>query len=127
MKPIPGSWTSRASRVDSSSRMASATRSGLLALTWLGAGRSNRSRGGRHSLHNEGFDDVADLDVVVLLEADAAFEPRLDLGHVVLEASQRADLAFVNDHVVAEQARLRVARTGDAPLRDHAAGDGAEL
>ena len=30
-------------------------------------------------LHDEGFDDVADLDVVVLLEADAALEPGLDL------------------------------------------------
>ena len=45
-----------------------------------------------------------------LLEADAALEPGLDLRDVVLEAAQRADLAFVDHDVVAEQPRLRVAR-----------------
>mgnify|MGYP003694146141 CR=1 FL=1 len=44
-----------------------------------------------------------------------------------LEAAQRSDLAFVDDDVVAQQARLRVAGAGDASFGDHAAGDGAEL
>ena len=78
-------------------------------------------------LDDERFDDVADLDVVEPLEADAAFEARLHLGHVVLEAAQRADLAFVDDDVVAEQPRLRVAGAGDAAVGDHAAGNRAEL
>src|SRR6185436_7194473 len=74
---------------------------------------SNRRR---HPLDDEGLDDVADLDVVELLEADAALEARLDLGHVVLEAAERADLPLVDDLAVAQQARLRVARPDDAPL-----------
>src|SRR3954462_10018372 len=59
-----------------------------------------------HSLDHKHFDDVADLEVVVSVEADAAFEAGLDLRHVVLEAAERTDLAFVNDDVVAKQARL---------------------
>src|SRR5688572_11941419 len=50
-----------------------------------------------HALHREDFDDVADLDVVVIRQADAAFEARLHLADVVLEAAQRPDLAFVHD------------------------------
>ena len=37
-------------------------------------------------------------------------KPGLHLGHVVLEAAQRRDLALADDDVVAQQARLRVAR-----------------
>ena len=72
--------------------------------------------GGRDALDDERLDDVADLDVVVPLEADAALEAGLHLGHVVLEAPQRADLALVDDDVVAEQARLRVAGARDAAV-----------
>src|SRR3954471_4684850 len=79
------------------------------------------------ALHGEHLDDVADLQIVVALEADAALEARLDLGHVVLEAAQRAQLALVDHHVVAQQARLRLARALDDAVGDHAAGDGAEL
>ena len=69
-----------------------------------------------HALHREHLDDVADLDVVVPLEADAALEPGLHLGHVVLEPAERSDLAFVDDDVVAQQPGLRIAGAGDAPL-----------
>ena len=54
-------------------------------------------------------------------------KPGLHLGHVVLEAAQRSDLAFVDHDVVAQQPRLRVAGARDAPFGDHAAGDRAEL
>ena len=37
---------------------------------------SGRSNSRRDALDDEGLDDVADLDVVVLLEADAALEAR---------------------------------------------------
>src|SRR5690348_4425161 len=47
------------------------------------------SNGSRDPFDHEGFDHIADLDVVVLLEADAALEPGLDLRHVVLEAPER--------------------------------------
>ena len=68
-----------------------------------------RLRGDRDPLHREHLDQVADLDVVELVEADAALEAGLDFADIVLEAAQRADLAFVDDDVVAQQARLGVA------------------
>src|SRR5207248_1815923 len=80
-----------------------------------------------YALHREHLDHVADLQVVVLVEADAALEAGLHLAHVVLEAAQRADLSLVDHDVVAQQARLRVAGARDAPFGDHAAGDRAEL
>src|SRR5262249_16327091 len=75
----------------------------------------------------EHLDHVADLDVVEFFEADAALEARLHLADVVLEAAERSDLAFVDDDVVAHEARLRVAGARDAALGDHAARDRAEL
>src|SRR5215208_5706221 len=54
------------------------------------------------ALHRKDFDHVADLQVVVILQADAALEAGLDLAHVVLEAPQRADLAFEHHHVVTQ-------------------------
>src|SRR2546428_7470366 len=85
------------------------------------------SRNNRDPLHHEHFDEIADLEVVEPLEADAALESGLDLANIVLEAAQRPDLAFVDDDVVAKQPRVRIARASDAPLADHAAGDGAVL
>src|SRR5438132_7918880 len=82
---------------------------------------------GGDALHDERLDDVADFHVVVLLEADAALEAGLHLGHIVLETAQRADPAFVNDDVVAEKPRLGVARARDSSFHDHAARNRAEL
>src|SRR5215475_4920304 len=79
------------------------------------------------ALHYEDFDHVADLDVVEPFEADAALESRLDLARIVLEPAERSDLAFVDDDVVTQQPRLRLARAGDAAFRHHTAGDGAVL
>src|SRR5512143_1800981 len=59
--------------------------------------------------HVERLDRVADLDVVVSLEADAAFVPLLHLADVVLEALQRRNPAGEEHDAVAEQAHLVVA------------------
>src|SRR5258705_3013618 len=116
---MPGSCTSRARSRASSLRIWSATRSGRDPWDML--------RDDRDSLLHEHLDEVADLDVVEPLEADAALEPGLDLADIVFEAAERSDLAFVHKDVVAEQARLRLAAARDAALGDQAAGDGAVL
>src|SRR6478752_5131666 len=76
------------------------------------------------------LDLVADLDVVVLAEADARLEVRADLGDVVLEATQRLDgQAIGEDDAVADDAGLRIARDragADDDTRDVAELRGAE-
>src|SRR6185503_13385819 len=124
-KPIPGSCTSRASIVARSWRIWSATRSGRDPCDIRRRQPCSSRR--QHSLHAEDLDHVADLQVVVLLEADAALEAALHLADVVLEAAQRSDLAGEDDDVVAQQARLRLAGAGDAALGHHAAGNRPEL
>src|ERR1700733_1360819 len=64
---------------------------------------------GCHFFDLVGLDDVADLDVVVVLEADAALVPGGDLTRIFLEATQRRELADVDLHRVADQSHLRVA------------------
>src|SRR5690554_4534201 len=57
------------------------------------------------------LDLVTDLKVVELPETDTGLEVGLDLGDVVLEATQRVDGEVVaDDHTVADHARLGVAR-----------------
>src|SRR5207247_5792835 len=80
-----------------------------------------------HAFHGEDFDHVPDFQVVELIEADTALEACLDLAHIVFEAAQRADLAGVDDDVVAEQACLRISGARDAAFGHHGAADGAEL
>src|SRR5690606_37227366 len=76
--------------------------------------------------HLDGLDLVADPDVVVLAQADAGLEGRLDLGDVVLEATQRLDRQAVGEHdAVADDASLRVA--GDDTAAHVNTGDVAEL
>src|SRR3954451_20268855 len=53
-------------------------------------------------LHAIAFDDVAGAHVAVVLERHAAFLAGGDLLHLVLEAFQRRQLAFVHDDVVAD-------------------------
>src|SRR5688572_9690116 len=72
----------------------------------IGAMRSHALHRYGDSLHREHFDDVANLEVVVIRKADAAFEARLHLADVVLEAAERRNLAFVDDDVVTQQTRL---------------------
>src|SRR5215470_17897707 len=81
---------------------------------------TSRDRAG-DLLHLEAFDDVADLDVVVILEGHAALVAFLDLAHLVLEALERLQAAFVDDHVVAQQAHSRAAL--HRALGHHAARD----
>src|SRR6266849_10545332 len=68
----------------------------------------------QNPFHGEDFDHVPDLQVVEFVEADTALEAGLDLAHIILEAAERADLAGVDDDVVAEQACLRIAGARDA-------------
>src|SRR6266581_146779 len=71
------------------------------------------------------LDDVALLDLVVIGESHAAFLSGLDFAHLVLEALQRRELAFVDHHVVAHEPHLGAAP--HQPLGDAAAGHLADL
>lgn len=75
--------------------------------------------------HFEGFDNIADLDVVEVFEADAALVALEDFADVVLEAAERGNLAVVHNHAVAEQTDAGV--TGELAVDDMAARDGADL
>src|SRR5438094_376141 len=54
-----------------------------------------------HFFSHERFNLIADFHVVKVLYADAAFVAARDFGSIFLEASERRDLAFENDDVVA--------------------------
>src|SRR5262245_3115469 len=145
MNPMPGSCTSPRVRISLSSwRIWSPTRSGLYPCatgiqnakfkmqTMHAAGESaftfcilnfELRRSDLHSLHREHFNDIAHLDVVEALEADAAFKAGFDLADVVFEAAQRGNLPFEDDHVVAQKPGRGFARPRDPSLRDHAAGN----
>src|SRR4029434_9774172 len=69
------------------------------------------------SLHDQHFNDIADVDVGELLKSDAALEARFDLAHIILEAAQRTYLALVDHDVVAKQAGLCVAAARDRKSR----------
>src|SRR3954452_13171495 len=64
---------------------------------------------------------VALLDVLEVAQDDPAFEARRDLPHVLVEASQRCDLAVVDDRAVAHEPGPRAAR--DLAVGDVGAGD----
>src|SRR5690606_21278665 len=49
-------------------------------------------------LHLVRLDDVADLDVVVVTEADTALESFADLGDVILDPAQRRDVEVLGHH-----------------------------
>src|SRR5690349_829655 len=91
--------------------------------------RRRRSAGGRlerarHLLGAIALDDVADLEVVEVLDADAALESFAHLTHVLLEATERRNGAVVNLHAIADDARAAL------PVDDSAAhgtaSDGAD-
>ena len=75
-------------------------------------------------LHNEAFKNVAFLNVVELLDRHTAFVTGRDLLDRVLEALQGAELALMDDDIVAQNADRRVAR--DLAVLDVAARDGAD-
>src|SRR6185369_6886285 len=65
---------------------------------------------GGELLDLERLDDIAGLDVVVILQADTAFVTAGNFLLIVLEAAQRGHLPFVDHYVVAQQAYLGVAQ-----------------
>src|ERR1051326_7455913 len=72
-----------------------------------------------------GFDDVADLDVVEVLQADSALESRLDFPDVVLETSQGGDGPVVNHDPVPDQ--VYFVSPGDLPLLNVGSADRTQL
>src|SRR5260370_14867147 len=97
-------------------------RRGLAAyrLRWL-----RRGELAQYGFHLEVLDHVIGLDVVEVLESDAAFVTGLDLARVVLEALERTDFAVPPDPPVAHQARPRTAL--NLAVRDHRAADRGPL
>src|SRR6266581_1280556 len=71
-----------------------------------------------HHLDTVAFDDVALAHVLEVLERHAAFLAGADFARVVLEALELRQLAFVDHHVVADEAHLR-------PALDRAVGHAA--
>src|SRR5206468_10008683 len=54
-----------------------------------------------HSLDHAALDLIADLDVVEVLEANAALKTFANFRGVILEAPQRSNISFPGDHAVA--------------------------
>src|SRR5262245_48148342 len=120
-----GSLTSSARNVATSSRMASATRSarrfsaGMIAVS--GAGRA-QSPG--YLFGSIAFEDIANFDVVEVLDADAALETIAHLANVVLEAPERCDAAIEDLDAITNHAQP--ALTIDDTTSHETAGDGAD-
>src|SRR5512133_1755069 len=74
--------------------------------------------------HLVGFDLVAFLDVLEVVQADAALVAGRDRAGVILEAAQGSDPPVVDDHAVADQAGLGPA--GDLTRGDVRPGDHAD-
>src|SRR5512139_1689445 len=72
----------------------------------------------------ERLDHVADLEIIVVLEAYAALEAGLDFADVVLEPAQRADAALEDLDAVADESDPVVAR--DRPVLHEASADVAD-
>src|SRR5210317_1763072 len=71
------------------------------------------------------FDDIAGLDVIVILEANTTFVVVIDFLDIILEAPQRRKLAGPDNDIVAQQAGVSISQdlTGD----NIATGNGANL
>ena len=48
------------------------------------------------------FDLIANLDIIIVLDANTAFEALLDFTGIVLKATQGFQFPFVNHHVVTQ-------------------------
>ncbi len=57
-------------------------------------------------LHDEGLENIADLDIIELFKSDTAFVALCHFLGVVLEALERGDLILENDHAVTKDADL---------------------
>src|SRR5581483_11572939 len=60
----------------------------------------------------EGLNHIAGFDVAVIRDRDTALHAVGDLFGIVLEAAQRSDLAFEDDHVISQQANFGVPLDG---------------
>src|SRR3954451_19269079 len=75
--------------------------------------------------HPERLDPVAHLEVVEVLDADAALEPLAHLADIVLEALEAGEGAGVHGDAIPDDPGLGRALDDAVPHR--AAGDGAHL
>src|SRR5262249_56320944 len=80
---------------------------------------------GQYFFGNEGFDGVADLHVVEVLNTDTAFVAAGDFGSIFFESLQRCNLAFEDHDVIAQEADFGIAC--NLPIRNVTAGDSAHL
>src|SRR5690606_22603709 len=87
--------------------------------------KAGRLKLARHFLNLEAFDEIPDLDVVVIFERHTAFHTGANLSHLILEAFKGRERAFVNDDVIAQQTYLRAAL--DVAFGDQTAGNLADL
>lgn len=71
-----------------------------------GTRKTRRLQRPRHFNNFKNFQLVAFLDVVEVLQRQAAFEAGFDLAHIVLETLQRIEFTFMDDDVVAQQPKL---------------------
>src|SRR5512143_1943953 len=120
-----GSLASSARNVATSSRMASATRSARRFSFAIADSACRRGlERARDFLGAIALDDVADLDVVEVLDANAALEAFAHLAHVVLKALERGNRAVEHLHAVADDTDTALPVDHAAPHR--AAGDRAD-
>src|SRR2546430_8052057 len=81
-------------------------------------------------LNDVALDDVADQDIVLVVEHDAALETDGDFTSVVLHAPERSDLAVVDRGASAKKSRLRAAAykaVDHARARDRGLAGGEDL
>src|SRR6202030_1235112 len=78
-----------------------------------------------NSLGGKRLDHVADFNVTVIGDRNAALHAVGDLAGIILEAPQRSYLAFEHLYVVAQQAHFGVAL--DQAIADAATGHGPNL
>src|SRR5512142_1440359 len=121
MNPYAGSLYSRTSSSPTSSLISDATRS---VRNDMVPGPPLCQRAGRLD-DAIGLDDVANLDVVEVLEPDAALKAGLDVPDVVLEPLERCQRSVEGHDAVPDQADL--VASADPTVLDVAAGDGAGL
>src|ERR1700674_4755268 len=87
-------------------------------MRWSGGGF-----GQNQLLHGEALEHVADLDIVEVRYAHAAFKAGANFVGVFFETAQRTDAARVDHHAFAHHPHFRIAF--DKAIHDVAAGNGA--